>query len=140
MSGKVKVCKVCGNVFPATLEYFRKRPELRYGLASRCKSCAREHDRLVWTTRREKVSRERRSDNPRGTHFFKIISDPDPIGGFPPGALLDTYNLHTALAMGSLTPGSIIFGRKRQYIVVGCIDGKQKLKDKGAINEQQKTS
>lgn len=40
-----KQCRKCGNVFPATLEYFYKSKSGRYGLDGRCKSCICQQQR-----------------------------------------------------------------------------------------------
>lgn len=39
MTTLTKLCRKCGGVFPATLDYFYKCKSGRYGITGRCKSC-----------------------------------------------------------------------------------------------------
>jgi hypothetical protein len=40
-----KRCPGCGNVYPATVEYYHRRTASKDGLATRCKNCVREYHR-----------------------------------------------------------------------------------------------
>lgn len=54
-----KTCKKCGNIFPATLEFFYKNSGGKYGLTPRCKPCVNE-------------------DN-AASHAKRLVTDPDRV-------------------------------------------------------------
>ncbi len=51
-----KICRGCGESFPATLEFFCREPKGRDGLKSRCKTCLYTHKNLH---RKEQPEKER---------------------------------------------------------------------------------
>ena len=137
MEDKRRTCRTCGNTYPATTDYFRKKPDRIDRLDTKCIFCAREYDRLLWCKIRDRRKKKYR-ETYRETHIYKVIKDPDPVGGFPSGASFDSISLRISLEMGNFTPGSVIKARTHQYIVVGGIDSKQKLIDQGVVNERRK--
>lgn len=62
---------------------------------------------------------------------WKVVSDPDPQGGFGPGALLDQHGVYHMLMMGHFTEGTVLERRGEdrawRYRVKRGRDGKQAL-------------
>ncbi len=57
---------------------------------------------------------------------MKIIYDPDPVGGFPPGAGITRQELEFGLKDRTFTPGTILMvGKLKQIVKMGI--GKQEL-------------
>lgn len=53
-----RLCKTCGNEYPATLEYFHKNKDRKDGLCTACKRCACEASR-IWHKEHPEQSRAR---------------------------------------------------------------------------------
>jgi hypothetical protein len=61
-----KVCTGCGGEFPATVEFFHRKKNGKFGLRSVCKSCALEYQREYCKTNGDKCNKyqsEYRNDN-----------------------------------------------------------------------------
>lgn len=53
---ELKTCTKCGQVFPATTEYFRRHPGSRDGLRPECKVCAATIDRAYRVAHKEQAT------------------------------------------------------------------------------------
>lgn len=51
----MKICTKCGEIFPATADFFHKKKTGHYGLEARCKVCRAEIDRQYYQANHEKV-------------------------------------------------------------------------------------
>lgn len=63
---------------------------------------------------------------------WRVVRDPDAVGGFADGAILDQHGVYHMLMMGHFTPGTVLErqenGRRWRYQVMVAEDGKQALK------------
>ena len=55
---KYKVCSKCGKTLPATLDYFHKHSECKYGLSSRCKECCKQNNKIRYENKKEKIKEQ----------------------------------------------------------------------------------
>ncbi len=51
---QIKMCKRCGEIFPATLEYFGTKPKTKGGLNQQCRECSSYYSHNCWKQRRER--------------------------------------------------------------------------------------
>ncbi len=51
-----KMCKKCGETFPATLDHFHRQKRGKYGLRSQCKECIAERSRQYREANRGKIA------------------------------------------------------------------------------------
>ena len=55
---ETKTCTKCGKTYPATAEYFWRRPSVCYcGLTPRCKACGAKYQRSITSNPAERESK-----------------------------------------------------------------------------------
>ncbi len=126
-----KVCKQCGTDKPHTLEFWTPNNGGRlYGRV--CRACRNANQRERNKTQPKRRKRKRKSKMPMNQRYFEVITDPEPLGGFSPGASFGIHDVGHMLSMGHFTLGTklnYIDRRNRQgvYEVRADDRGRQKL-------------
>ena len=121
-------CHYCGIPKPLTHDYFYYKDKKKLKFDKTCCLCRNAKEKAARDTEEARLKRAirmrraeaRRMGATEGERaMYKIVKDPDKLGGFNPGAIIPSSQVNAGLKLGNFTPHTLLRCKGRFFEVLG---------------------
>ena len=123
-------CHSCGELLPHTRAHFYWKNFKLRRLDPSCIKCRNQRERMYQETdeaKEKRILRMRKKEakmmgaTEGERAIYKVVKDPDELGGFNPGAVIPSSQVSAGLKLGNFTPHTLLKCKGRFFEVLGVL-------------------